>query len=130
MFLSHACMKCPLQRRQHERHSCSENLNVKMGWFEQWCPDLSKVLNSTRFARTCGIFTHHRPHPRGQKRYMYHPACLPAGSWAEIARRHSLLIVRSAGAGSRGHNKTNTLRQQQEHLADILVQVPPNNSTT
>ena len=57
---------------------------------------------------------------------MYHSACLPVGSWAEIARRRSLLIARAslAWAGSR-HNKSSTLRQQQD-LADILVQVPPN----
>ena len=32
-----------------------------------------------------------------------------------------------AGAGSLCHNKSNTLRQQQQQLADIIVQVPPNN---
>ena len=37
-------------------------------------------------------------------------------------------MPRLAGAGSRCHNKSNTLRQhQQQQLADILVQVPPNN---
>ena len=35
-------------------------------------------------------------------------------------------MPRLAGAGSRCHNKSNTLRQQQQQLADILVQVPPN----
>ena len=36
-------------------------------------------------------------------------------------------MPRLAGVGSRYHDKSNTLRQQQQHLADILVQVPPNN---
>ena len=35
-------------------------------------------------------------------------------------------MPRLAGVGSRYHDKSNTLRQQQQHLADILVQVPPN----
>ena len=34
-------------------------------------------------------------------------------------------MPRLAGAGSVRHNKSNTLRQQQQQLADILVQVPP-----
>ena len=37
-------------------------------------------------------------------------------------------MPRLVGAGSRCHDKSNTLRQQQQQqLADILVQVPPNN---
>ena len=36
-------------------------------------------------------------------------------------------MPRLAGAGSLCHNKSNTLRQQQQQLADMLVQVPPNN---
>ena len=36
-------------------------------------------------------------------------------------------MPRLAGAGSRCHNKSNTLRQQQQQLAEIFVQVPPNN---
>ena len=58
---------------------------------------------------------------------LYVLPCLPAG-WVEIARHPSLLIagLRLAGVGSRYHSKGNTLRQQQQQLADILVQVPPN----
>ena len=37
-------------------------------------------------------------------------------------------VPRLAGAGSRCHNTSNTLRNQQQQLADILVQVPPNNN--
>ena len=37
-------------------------------------------------------------------------------------------MPRLAGAGSRCHNTSNTLRNQQQQLADILVQVPPNNN--
>ena len=36
-------------------------------------------------------------------------------------------MPRLAGVGSPCHNKSNTLRQQQQQLADILVQVPLNN---
>ena len=35
-------------------------------------------------------------------------------------------MPRLAGEGSVCHNKSNTLRQQQQQLAGILVQVPPN----
>ena len=77
IFLSHAYMKCPLQRRHHE--SYSESLAVKIGWFEQSCPDLSKVSKSTRFVRTCGIFTHRKVLPTRPKICMYVPPCLPAG---------------------------------------------------
>ena len=36
-------------------------------------------------------------------------------------------MPRLAGAGSRSPEKSNTLRQPEQQLADILVQVPPNN---
>ena len=36
-------------------------------------------------------------------------------------------MPRLARAGSRCHSKSNTLRQQQQQLADILVQVAPDN---
>ena len=66
-----------------------------------------------------------RPYPRGQKIHVR--SALPA-SWTEIARRPSLLIARASlgRGGFRCHNKGNTLRQQQQQLADILVQVLPN----
>ena len=44
-------VKCPLQRRHHERYT--ESLAVKTGWFEQSCPELSKMLKSTPFDGTC-----------------------------------------------------------------------------
>ena len=91
-FLSHACMKCPVRRRHHERYS--ESLAVKIGWLEQLCPLLSK---STRFVGTRGIFTH-RPHPRAKRYMLYVPPCLPAG-WAEIAQRPSLLMARAPFGG-------------------------------
>ena len=40
-------MKCHLQRRHHERCT-SESFAVEIGAFGQSCPELSKVLNSTR----------------------------------------------------------------------------------
>ena len=79
IFLSQACIRCPLQRRHHE--SCSESLAVKIGGFEQSCPELSKVFKSTRFVRTCGIFTHRKAPPPRPKDHtsIYVTPFLPAG---------------------------------------------------
>ena len=51
-------VKCPPQRRHRERYG--ESLAVKTGWLKQSCPDLSKVLKSTRFVGTSGILSHRK----------------------------------------------------------------------
>ena len=114
IFLSHACIKCPLQRRHHERYSKREPRRENR-MIRTLTPVLSKVLKSTRFVGTCGIFTHHvysskAPHPRRQKIHVY-TTTLPA-SWAEIARRPSLLIARASFGGG-GFSKS----QYEQHAA-------------
>ena len=69
-------MNHPLQRRQHERYS--DSLGVKIVGLEQSCPELSKVFNSTRFVRTCGIFTQ-KGSTYAAKRYIHVTPCLRAG---------------------------------------------------
>ena len=56
---------------------------------------------------------------------MYVPPCLPGGRKLRDAPPFRSPVPRLAGAGSLCHNKSNTLRQQQQQLADILVQVHP-----
>ena len=70
------------------------------------------------------------PHIHAAKRYMtdrYVPPCLPAARNLRDAPPFWSPVPRLAGAGSLCHNRSNTLRYQQQQLADILVQVPPNN---
>ena len=93
-------MKCPLQRRHHERYS--ESLAVKIVSFEQTCPEVSKEVKSTRSYGACGILLDPNiSHPRGQKipgicttldgNVLFLPIT-PSG----FARRPSFLIARAS----------------------------------
>ena len=62
------------------------------------------------------------------ERHMYvPPRCLPAGRKLRDAPPFRQPVLRLAAAGSRCHNKSNTLPQLQQQLADILVRRQPNN---
>ena len=67
-------------RRRATKHaprvSPYSHASIDPGFVEIGFVQLSQSVKTTRPKDTC----------------MYHPACLPAGSWAEIARRHSLQI--------------------------------------
>ena len=73
----HACMKYPLQRH-HESYSVS--LTVKIGRFEQTCPELSKVINQLDLFEHVGVFTQSKAPPtRPKDACVRTTLCLPAG---------------------------------------------------
>ena len=105
IILSQAYMKCPLQRYHHENYS--ESLALKIACFEQSCRELSKVFKSTRFVRTCGIFTHRKGPTHGQTimQQVRTTLCqlggncatpLPSGSTCLVWRGRDLVVTQRA----------------------------------
>ena len=75
------------------------------------------------------MVTHRKAPSTRPKIHDWHVRTTLPASWPEVERRPSLLKLPWLVWRGRVlfHNKSNTLRQQQQRLGDVLVQVPPNN---